>query len=132
MAEQYSAGERNTIMRIFTVMGLLLVTTLLHACDTGGNAEQSAVEPPPQPAPAAAEAPEPTPAPAVLNHAVDPTTLALMIDPVCKMSFEEYAVETTTEHAGKSYGFCSEFCKKNFAKDPDKILARVTETPATP
>lgn len=78
------------------------------------------------------EAPKPTPEPPVLNHVVDPTTLALMLDPVCKMSFKEYAVETTAEHTGKQYGFCSEFCKKNFAKDPDKILARLTETTSTP
>ena len=119
-------------MRTFTKIGLVLMTALIHGCGADGNAEQSAVEATPEVAPATMETPEPPSEPAALNHAVDPATLGLMIDPVCKMSFEEYAVETTAEHAGKSYGFCSEFCKKNFAKDPDKILARVTETTSTP
>ena len=119
-------------MRTFTIIGFALITALIHGCGSGGNAAQSPVEATPETSPATMETPTPPAEPAVLNHAVDPTTLALIIDPVCKMSFEEYAVETTVDHAGKQYGFCSEFCKKNFAKDPDKILARLTETPATP
>lgn len=132
MAEYFSISERNTSMRIFTAIGLVMITILFHACGTGDNTEQGTTEPALEAAPAVMNTPEPAPEPVVLNHAVDPATLALMLDPVCKMSFEEYAVAMTAEHAGKSYGFCSEFCKKNFAKDPDKILARLTETPATP
>ena len=64
-------------------------------------------------------------------HTVDITNFALMMDPVCKMSFEEYAATASAEHGGKTYGFCSEFCKKSFLKDPDKLLARLTE-PAPP
>lgn len=110
-----------------------VLTLLLALSVSGGCAPEKTAGVDDSPAPPdIVLAPQPTPEPAPLNHAVDPTTLALMIDPVCKMSFEEYAVATTAEHAGKQYGFCSEFCKKNFAKDPDKILARLTETPATP
>lgn len=119
-------------MRIFTAIGLLLTAMIVHGCGADGNVDKGATGPTPEAAPAAMETPTPPAEPAPLNHAVDPATLSLMIDPVCKMSFKEYAVETTAEHAGKQYGFCSEFCKKNFAKDPDKILARLTETPATP
>ena len=111
-----------------SVLTLLLALSLSAGCAPGKSADVDDTPAPPE----AVAAPEPAPEPAVLNHAVDPTTLALMLDPVCKMSFEEYAVATTAEHGGKQYGFCSEFCKKNFAKDPDKILARLTETPATP
>jgi YHS domain-containing protein len=132
MAENNSASERKTNMRIFTAIGLVLMIALIHGCGTGGNAEQNAADTTPATAPAAIGTPSPPSGPAALTHAVDPATLALMIDPVCKMSFEEYAVETTAEHAGKDYGFCSEFCKKNFAKDPDKILARLTETTSAP
>lgn len=120
-------------MRIFTAISLLLMAMIFHACGSGGNADPSATEPTPAPAPApdAMEVSEPDPEPAVLKHVVDPATLALMIDPVCKMSFEEYAVTTTAEHGGKFYGFCSDFCKKNFIKDPDKLLARLKDsTPA--
>jgi YHS domain-containing protein len=132
MAEYNSASERNTTMRTFTAIGLVLMTALHHGCGTGGNAEQSVDDAAPEARPAAMETPAPPSEPAALNHAVDPATLGLMIDPVCKMSFKEYAVETTAEHAGKNYGFCSEFCKKNFAKDPDKILAKAMETTPTP
>lgn len=118
-------------MRTFTTIGLVLMTAVIHGCGAGGNAEQSAVDATPEAVPAAMETPAAPSEPAALNHAVDPATLGLMLDPVCKMSFKEYAVVTTAEHAGTNYGFCSEFCKKNFAKDPDKILAKAAvATPA--
>jgi YHS domain-containing protein len=119
-------------MRTFIAIGLVLMTAILHGCGASDNTAPSAVEITPEPTHAAMDTAAPSAEPQVLEHAVDPATLGLMIDPVCKMSFEEYAVETTSEYGGKNYGFCSEFCKKNFAKDPDKILARLTEPPATP
>lgn len=57
--------------------------------------------------------------------AIDLNTLALKIDPVCKMSLEEFPAAATAEHEGKTYGFCSEVCKKKFVADPAKILARL-------
>ena len=35
----------------------------------------------------------------------------------------------SAEHAGKIYGFCSDFCKRKFAEDPDKLLARLADAP---
>ena len=39
-------------------------------------------------------------------------------DPVCGMSFDPSAAETTTEHEGHTYYFCSQHCAKTFAGDP--------------
>jgi Cu+-exporting ATPase len=75
-----------------------------------------------------------TPAPAepakpeVPTPAIDVATLAMKLDPVCKMSLEEYPATSTAEHAGKSYGFCSDFCKRKFVEAPEAILARFAET----
>lgn len=69
-------------------------------------------------APAASETPTP---------AIDVATLAMKLDPVCKMSLEEYPATSTAEHGGKSYGFCSDFCKRKFAEAPEAILARFAE-----
>ena len=114
-------------------MKKFVLTLILALSVSGGCAPEKTADVGDSPAPPdIVLAPEPAPEPVVLNHAVDPSTLALMIDPVCKMSFEEYAVETTTEHAGKQYGFCSDFCKRKFAEDPDKLLERLTETTSTP
>jgi len=64
--------------------------------------------------------------------AIDLATLALKIDPVCKMSLEEYPATATHEHEGKTYGFCSVVCQKKFAEDPAAILARLEAAPPEP
>lgn len=61
--------------------------------------------------------------------AIDISTLALKVDPVCKMSLEEYPATASAEYEGKTYGFCSDFCKRKFDGDPAKMLARVAHTP---
>ena len=112
-----------------------IVSVCLMAGCTAPEIANSEVAPAPVAAPASApevppaltEAPaesEPAAAPAI-----DLATLAIKVDPVCKMSLEEYPATATAEHGGKTYGFCSEFCKKKFVEDPEKMLARL-ETPA--
>lgn len=65
----------------------------------------------------------------VAAPAIDISTLALKVDPVCKMSLEEYPATASAEYAGKTYGFCSDFCKQKFDADPEKMLARVATAP---
>jgi len=42
-------------------------------------------------------------------------------DPVCGMSTAEF-LSDTIQYKGEIYGFCSESCKNEFAKNPDKFL----------
>lgn len=42
-------------------------------------------------------------------------------DPVCGMSTAEF-LSDTIQYNGEIYGFCSESCKNEFAKNPDKFL----------
>ena len=63
---------------------------------------------------------------------IDVATLALKIDPVCKMSLEEYPATASVEHEGKTYGFCSAVCEKKFKADPAGILARLEPAPPVP
>ena len=42
-------------------------------------------------------------------------------DPVCGMSTAEF-LSDTIQYDGEVYGFCSETCKNEFAKNPDKFL----------
>lgn len=51
--------------------------------------------------------------------------LALKVDPYCGMSVENHPLAATADHKGKTYGFCSTFCKDEFVKDPEKYLAKV-------
>ena len=64
--------------------------------------------------------------------AIDLATLAMKIDPVCKMSLEEYPATATGDHEGKTYGFCSVVCQKKFAEDPAAILSRLEAAPPEP
>ena len=43
-------------------------------------------------------------------------------DPVCKMDVDEKKSKIKTEYGGKTYYFRSEFCKKQFEKDPKKYI----------
>lgn len=105
---------------------LLIAASLFSGCgatDTAKNDIPATVPVPVPPTPAPVEPEVPAPA-------IDLATLAIKIDPVCKMSLEEYPATSTTEHAGKTYGFCSEFCKKKFVVSPDSMLARLAAAPA--
>jgi YHS domain-containing protein len=44
-------------------------------------------------------------------------------DPVCGMSTAEH-LSDTIQYNGKIYGFCSETCKNEFAKNPEKYLKK--------
>jgi len=39
-------------------------------------------------------------------------------DPVCGMSVEPQAAQHRTEHAGRSYLFCSSKCRERFIAEP--------------
>ncbi len=41
-------------------------------------------------------------------------------DPVCKMNVDKNKVKYSSEYKGVKYYFCSENCKENFAKKPEK------------
>lgn len=61
----------------------------------------------------------------------DASGFAMKLDPVCKMSLEEYEATDTIEYNGGKYGFCSNFCAKKFQEDPAAILKRFDAEPAT-
>src|SRR5579864_1660861 len=48
-------------------------------------------------------------------------------DPVCGMSVDPLKAAAESEHAGKTYYFCSAGCAKRFSREPEKFLA----TPGT-
>ena len=41
-------------------------------------------------------------------------------DPICGMTVKEEGVKCI--HNGQTYYFCSDFCKNQFEKDPEKYL----------
>lgn len=49
-------------------------------------------------------------------------------DPVCGMSVDEKTAAAKTSNAGKTYYFCSEDCKSEFAANPDKYLKQQSAT----
>jgi YHS domain-containing protein len=55
----------------------------------------------------------------------DASRYGSVLDPICLMSLEEYEAVATADHDGKTYGFCSELCKKKFVEAPEKMVARV-------
>ncbi len=46
--------------------------------------------------------------------------MAQHTDPVCGMQVEEGKAAGTSEHAGKTYYFCSRGCKEKFDADPGR------------
>ncbi len=83
--------------------------------------------------------PEPVKFPPIVSGGgmapVDPATavpvpeggFALDIDPICDMSVKGEPVAATFTYEGKTYGFCSVFCKESFEKDPKKYLEQVED-----
>jgi len=55
-------------------------------------------------------------------------------DPVCGMSVDPHTAEHRSEHAGKTWYFCSSGCQSKFEGDPDKYLGDKSEKaePAAP
>ena len=43
-----------------------------------------------------------------------------VIDPVCRMEIDESEAKATSVYKGKTYYFCSESCKEQFDKKPEK------------
>ena len=43
-------------------------------------------------------------------------------DPVCQMKTADF-LKDTLDYKGKKYGFCSEHCKKEFLKNPEKYAS---------
>jgi|JI10StandDraft_1071094.scaffolds.fasta_scaffold1958131_2 YHS domain-containing protein len=56
---------------------------------------------------------------------------ALDIDPICEMKVKGEPVAATFEFEGKTYGFCSVYCKESFEKEPKKYLDRLAKAAAT-
>ena len=51
-----------------------------------------------------------------------------ILDPVCDMIVdveEQRGHQLTSEHAGKTYAFCSSGCKSSFEGDPPRYTAKV-------
>jgi len=73
------------------------------------------------------------PAPAgVASPPPAPVSAAPAIDPVCGMKVQpEKAQDSglTSEHQGKTYYFCTDDCKKQFAKEPATFLAKAKAPP---
>jgi len=44
-------------------------------------------------------------------------------DPVCKMNVDKNKIKHFSEYKGVRYYFCSENCKEDFGKDPEKYTA---------
>lgn len=45
-------------------------------------------------------------------------------DPVCKIIIEKEEAKAEFEYKGETYYFCSENCKEEFIKNPEKYLNR--------
>ncbi|MCC4114914.1 YHS domain-containing protein [Aromatoleum toluclasticum] len=46
-------------------------------------------------------------------------------DPVCNMEVEPAHAAATAQHAGHTYYFCSEACRRTFAAAPEKFAGAV-------
>lgn len=125
-------------MKLYLLPTLAIVALLFASCSPSPDGADTTPETTPEVAPSlpAAEPAEEQPADmepfsgAAPAMDIDLDSLALKIDPVCKMSLEEYPTTAVTDFEGKSYGFCSSLCKKKFVADPEKILARVAAAEA--
>jgi Cu+-exporting ATPase len=49
----------------------------------------------------------------------------MTIDPVCGMNVDDKHPPAQAEYAGKTYGFCSEGCRKKFEQSPEQYAQRV-------
>jgi Cu+-exporting ATPase len=55
------------------------------------------------------------------------TTEPRHIDPVCGMTVEPGSAAGSAEHAGKTYYFCSDHCRRRFIADPEQFLHGAVE-----
>ena len=54
---------------------------------------------------------------------VQKTKFANAIDPICNMKTED-DMKDTALYKGKTYGFCSSYCKDEFNKNPEKYVQK--------
>jgi YHS domain-containing protein len=52
----------------------------------------------------------------------------MAVDPVCHMAVDPQTAKESVNFAGVLYYFCNAQCKKSFAKDPQKYLAKEVQT----
>jgi len=55
---------------------------------------------------------------------INPNELATNMDLVCQMDMSKIRIADTAHYNGGIYAFCSESCKKNFQKQPEKFVAQ--------
>jgi YHS domain-containing protein len=49
--------------------------------------------------------------------------MANPVDPVCGMELSPGQVEAQSRYKGKAYSFCSQECKREFDKNPEKYAS---------
>jgi len=74
--------------------------------------------------------PAETAAPAERRPKVSVDELAIKVDPYCAMSMEHHGIADVYTYKSKKYGFCSSYCKDEFAKDPEKYLEKLANPAA--
>lgn len=50
--------------------------------------------------------------------------MARIVDPVCQHELDRKPEDLKLHHEDKTYYFCSEGCKDEFEKNPDKFIRR--------
>ena len=58
------------------------------------------------------------------THAKDADAARKVRDPVCGMTIEVGSDTLRSDHAGKTYYFCSESCKHTFVSNPEQYLEK--------
>ncbi|MCG0239427.1 MAG: YHS domain-containing protein [Firmicutes bacterium] len=53
-------------------------------------------------------------------------------DPVCNMEVDPGTAPARADHNGTTYYFCSEACRQEFERDPEKYAAAVPAPEAAP
>ena len=64
--------------------------------------------------------------------AAEPESTEVRTDPVCGMAVSPHTAKYRAEHAGRTYYFCSEGCRKKFVSEPRRYLAGDAETDIEP
>lgn len=52
-------------------------------------------------------------------------------DPVCGMEFRREEAVATVEHSGTVYFFCTEACRKQFEKEPERYVRPMSRKSTT-
>lgn len=105
------------VLALANLVAVLLLLSFLWPQATAPEASPPTVvigSPPPVHTP---EAPKPGSTPV--------EALASTLDPICDMTVEPATASATTVYEGKTYGFCSSYCKAEFEKDPAKYIAKI-------